>query len=141
DGAVLSDRERKAGIGVTDAVVLDVGALAELDPFIVAAQHRTEPDAGAALQAYLADDSRGIGDEIIAVGGKIGPLPVQFVDRHAKSPFGGDLGTAEIVRPAPRRRAASSGRKCRSSCSRSRRSRSPSSRTRSGAARSGRRAA
>ena len=33
-------------IGMERRVVLDLRALAELDPFIVAAQHRAEPDAG-----------------------------------------------------------------------------------------------
>ena len=73
----------KPAIGVAGAIVLDVGALAELDPFVVAAQHRAEPDAGALLQSHLADHGCGVGDEKIAVGGKIGPLPVEFVDRHA----------------------------------------------------------
>src|SRR6516162_9704533 len=82
NSAVLSDRERKAGIGVAGRAVLHIRAFADLDPLIVAAHHRTEPDAGAWLQAHLADYARGLSDEIVAVGGKVGSLPVEFVDRH-----------------------------------------------------------
>ena len=39
----------KPGIGVQRGVVLDLRAFAELDPLVVAAQHRAEPDAGLAL--------------------------------------------------------------------------------------------
>ena len=38
------------------AVILDVAALADLDPLVVAAQHGAEPDAGARLDPHLADD-------------------------------------------------------------------------------------
>src|SRR5262249_52943570 len=38
DDAILADIEGKAGIGVQHRVVLDLRALAELDPFVVAAQ-------------------------------------------------------------------------------------------------------
>src|SRR5262249_17017981 len=82
DGAVLADNKRKAEIGGTGRTILNIGALADLDPFIVAAQHRAEPDAGAGLQAYATDHARCFGDEIIAVGRKIGRLPVKLVDRH-----------------------------------------------------------
>src|SRR5262249_12219690 len=40
DGAVLADVERKAGIDMAGRVVLDVGALTDVDPVIVPAQHR-----------------------------------------------------------------------------------------------------
>src|SRR2546423_6153443 len=43
DRAVAADRERKAGVGVAGGIVLHVGALADLDPLIVAAQHPAEP--------------------------------------------------------------------------------------------------
>jgi hypothetical protein len=46
DGHVLADQQREAGIGVAGRIVLDVGALADLDPLIVTAQHRAEPDGG-----------------------------------------------------------------------------------------------
>ena len=48
DHAIGADGQRKAGIGVQRGIVLDLRALAELDPLVVAAQHRAEPDAGIA---------------------------------------------------------------------------------------------
>ena len=42
-------------------VVLDLRALAELDPFIVAAHDRVEPDAGIVLQPHLADHRDPVG--------------------------------------------------------------------------------
>src|SRR5579883_2567702 len=55
DGDALADRHRLSGIGMNDAVILDIGARADGDPFIVAAQHRAEPDAGAGHQTDLSD--------------------------------------------------------------------------------------
>ena len=110
----------KAGIGVAGGIVLHVGAFADLDPLIVAAQHRAEPHAGRILEAHLADHDRGIRDEIVSVRGKIGPLPVEFVDRHRKKvSVRGDLGIAagagsseagSRLRPARLRHAASSAK-------------------------------
>jgi len=45
DRAILSDRQRKATIGVTGRIVLHIGIFADLDPLVVAAQYRAEPDA------------------------------------------------------------------------------------------------
>ena len=45
DRAVLADGQRKSLVGVAGRVVLHIGALADLDPLIVAAQDRAEPDA------------------------------------------------------------------------------------------------
>src|SRR4051812_47202633 len=64
-------------------IVLHVGILADLDPLIVAAQHRAEPYAGGILEPDAADHRGGVGDEIVSVAGKSGRLPVEFVDRHA----------------------------------------------------------
>ena len=58
DGAVGADHERKAHVGVEDAVVLNIGARADGDPFIVAAQHAAEPDIGVFLQLDAADELR-----------------------------------------------------------------------------------
>ena len=62
DDAIRPDRHREAGIGVQRRVVLDLRALAELDPLVVAAQHRAEPDAGVELEPHLADQRRVLGD-------------------------------------------------------------------------------
>ena len=127
-------------------IVLHVGAFADLDPLIVAAQHRAEPDAGRVQKAHLADHDGGIRDEIVSVRGEFRPLSVEFVDRHSKKvSVTGDLGIAAgagsseqagVSGQHARRRAASSGKTCRTSGSRSRKARSPSSRIRSGGARS-----
>ena len=95
DGAVVADRQRKAAVGVAGAIVLHVGAFADLDPLIVAAQHRAEPHAGRIQKAHLADHDGGICDEIISVCGEFRSLSVEFVDRHSKKvSVDGDLGTA-----------------------------------------------
>ncbi|MNG08870.1 hypothetical protein D3C84_922570 [compost metagenome] len=39
--------------------VLDVAVLADVDQFVIAAQHRAEPDVGTGLQAHLADQRGG----------------------------------------------------------------------------------
>src|SRR5262249_20158727 len=135
DGAVGADDERKAEIGVAGRAVLHVRAFADLDPFIVAAQDGAGPDPGAGPQPYAADHSRGLRDEIIAVGGKVGRLPVKLVNRHEglllrttlAQRDGGFQATAtrwnarrrRWITPEILRRGASSERRCRSSCSRS----------------------
>ena len=58
DGAVCADGQRRAHVGVQHAAILHVGVLAHRDQFIVAAQHRAEPDAGISRQPHLADDAR-----------------------------------------------------------------------------------
>src|SRR5262249_22678673 len=60
-------------------------------PLIVATQHSAEPDTGRFQQAHLADHHSGVGNEIASVLGKIGPLPVELVDRHECLPFAGDI--------------------------------------------------
>ena len=92
DRAVFSDLQGEARVGVAGRIVLHVRTFADLDPFIVAAQHRAEPDARRAQQPHLADHGRGVGDEVVAVGGKLGRLPVKFVDRHRNLLSEGDLG-------------------------------------------------
>ena len=94
DRAVPADRQREAAVGVAGRIVLHVGAFADLDPFIVAAQHRAEPDARRTQEANLADDDGGVGNEVVSVRGQIGALSVQFVDRHACLLSASDIGTA-----------------------------------------------
>src|SRR5262249_61014932 len=55
DGASCTDRERKADVGVQDAVLLNVRTFADLDPFVVAPQARPIPDAGVALEPHRPD--------------------------------------------------------------------------------------
>ncbi len=80
DGAVLADGQGKALVGVARAVVLHIGALTDLDPFVVAAQHRAEPDTRLLQQTDLADHIGRVGDKVISAGRKIRSLPVEFVD-------------------------------------------------------------
>src|SRR4029450_9509603 len=91
DGDVLADGERVTGVGVTGRIVLNVGALAELDPLIIATQDRAEPDGGRLQEAHLADHDGSVGNEIASVLRKVGPLPVELVDRHQCLPFAGDI--------------------------------------------------
>src|SRR5690606_9993560 len=68
DGHAFADRQRKAHVGVQHAAILDVGVLTNVDKLVVAAQHGVEPDAGAGLEADLADQT-GVGsDPALRVG-------------------------------------------------------------------------
>ena len=51
------------------------GAFAELDPFVVAAQHRAPPDARVLLQPHAADHDRGLGDPVGLSAGSSGACP------------------------------------------------------------------
>src|SRR3954470_22795348 len=55
DRDVGADGEREAGVGMEDAVVLHVAPLPDRDRLVVAAQDRTPPDRGVALEPDLAD--------------------------------------------------------------------------------------
>jgi hypothetical protein len=70
DRAVRPDDERKAHVGVENAVLLNIGAGADRDPLIVAAQHAAEPDIGVLLQRDAADDVRAWSHEEPAGGRK-----------------------------------------------------------------------
>ena len=83
DDTIAADGQGKPGIGVQRGIVLDLRPLAELDPFIVAAQNRAEPDTGLSLKPHTADQHRGIGDVKSALAGKFGRLSVEFVNRHS----------------------------------------------------------
>jgi hypothetical protein len=56
DGASSLHRERIARIGVEHAIVLDIAALANVDPLFVATQNRAIPDIGAVTEADAADE-------------------------------------------------------------------------------------
>src|SRR5262249_34461182 len=84
--AIVADADREAWIGMERRVVLDLRALAELDPIVVAAQDRAEPDAGIGLEAHPADHGRGVGHPIAPVGRQFRPLPVKLKDRHVALP-------------------------------------------------------
>src|SRR6476661_10588751 len=85
DRAILSDGQWKAHVGMAGCVILHIGVFADLDPLVVAAQHRAEPNAGAIEQANPADHRGSVGDEVVSVCREFGRLPVQFVDRHRSS--------------------------------------------------------
>ena len=53
DHAIRPDGHRETQVGVQRRIVLDLRALAEFDPLVVAAQHRAEPDAAIGLAAAL----------------------------------------------------------------------------------------
>src|SRR6516165_10861554 len=85
DHAIRPDRHREAGIGVQSGIVLNLRALAELDPFVVAAQDRAKPDAGIALKPHLADQGRRRRDPIAALLRQFRTHSVEFID-HAEPP-------------------------------------------------------
>ena len=100
--AVAADGQRKSRVGVQRRVVLDLRALAELDPFVVAAQDRAEPDAGFGLEPHAADQHRSFRHIELAVAGKFGRLTVELVNRHSALLAGGaNLPERELSREAP----------------------------------------
>src|SRR5271154_6728227 len=56
DRAILPDIHGKAHVGMQHRILLNVGAGAEENPLVVAAQRRAEPDAAVVAQHYVADD-------------------------------------------------------------------------------------
>src|SRR5450830_1803753 len=84
DHTIAADDERKSRIGVQRGIILDLRALAELDPFVVAAQHRAEPDARLRLQPHAADQRGRVGDVILALAWKFRRLSVDFIDGHSR---------------------------------------------------------
>src|SRR5207249_5662591 len=72
-----------AGVDVDRAVVLDVGARADREAVVVAAQYGAEPDARAGADHDVADHGRGLGDE--GVAGHVGACPRVF-DQHVTTP-------------------------------------------------------
>jgi len=82
DDAVRSDGHGKTGIGMQRRIILDLGPRAELDPFVIAAQDRTKPDAGIGFQPYLPDEGRRRRYPITAFLRQFWMYSVQFVN-HA----------------------------------------------------------
>jgi hypothetical protein len=80
------------------AIVLNLRALAELDPFVVAAQHGAEPDAAIGLQPHLADDRRARRDPIAALPAS--PASVRRVRRSCET-----LDCAMRCRSSPQEQA------------------------------------
>src|SRR5512137_1165525 len=102
DDAIAADRHGKSRIGVECRIILDLRPLTELDPFIVAAQNRAKPDARFRFKPYTADQNRGIGDIVLAVGGKFRRLSIELINRHSRlSANGGELARTKTMREAP----------------------------------------
>ena len=77
------NRQRKSHIGMQDAAILHIAALADMDQLIIAAQHRAEPDAGLAVDPHLADQ-HGVGrDPTLAIGRQDRGDAVEFIDRQS----------------------------------------------------------
>ena len=82
DHAVVADCHWKSRISVQRGIVLDLRPLAELDPFIVAAQDRAKPDARLRFEPHASDQNRSIRNVVLTIGGKF-RAPVRQVDRLA----------------------------------------------------------
>src|SRR5262249_25604056 len=112
DDAILADGEGKARIGVQHRVVLDLGALAQLDPLVVPAQHRVEPNAGVGLEPHAPNDDGTLGDPITAIRRQLRRLAVKLEDCHSRPPLSeaATLPCGATVSEAPPRRFARSAR-------------------------------
>src|SRR5262249_30767256 len=80
--ALPPDRQRKSRIGVQGGIVLDLRTLAELDPFIVAAQDCPKPYARFGLQPHATDQHRSFGNVELPLGRKFPCLSLEPVNRH-----------------------------------------------------------
>src|SRR5262249_36504377 len=90
DRAAAADRQREARIGVHYSVLLDIAVSAELDQFVVAADHRAEPDTCGAAEAHPTDQH---GIRRNPVGRGVIELrldPIERIDRHEASLVPGD---------------------------------------------------
>ena len=82
DRAVFADIERKANVGVQRRAFLDIGARADANAFVVAAQRRAEPHAAILAEHDVADDA-GVGrDPESARGGQNRAAFVEGVNGH-----------------------------------------------------------
>src|SRR5262249_25084366 len=81
-GAPRTDRQRKAGIGVERAVVLDVGALSDFNPFVIAAEDCAEPDAHPDPYPHSSDNYRCFCDIKLIGRCRIGLLSTETEQRH-----------------------------------------------------------
>jgi hypothetical protein len=82
DGAVLTDGQRKAQVGVQQRSILHVGAGANEYFFDVAAQDGAEPDRHTGFEPHLADDVRARRDPEPAVAWENGRDAIECVNRH-----------------------------------------------------------
>jgi len=67
DAGVLFDQSRQIFGAMDDRVVLDVGALPDLDRRLIASQHRAEPNARAGRDLDIADQHSGRCDVCIGM--------------------------------------------------------------------------
>src|ERR1700744_2613942 len=83
DRHAASDRHRLSGIGVNDAVVLDIRILAYGDPVVIAPDNSAEPDACILSESDLTDQN-GIGrNPVFAFRGQYRLQSVQRINRHS----------------------------------------------------------
>ena len=94
DRDVAAHERRLVTVAVDHGGVLHVAAVADLDAFVVGAQHGVEPDAGAIAQVHVADQLRARGHvKIVARGDQ--PLAFEFKN-HAASPSGSNRRAASM---------------------------------------------
>ncbi len=84
---VLADLDRKAGVGMHDAAILDVASAAQPQLLGVAAQHHAEPNACILFEHHSADDLRAVGHP--GAFGHVWPVFVKLVERHEMCSEGG----------------------------------------------------
>src|SRR4029079_15111993 len=112
DDAILADGEGETGVGVQRAIVLDLAPGADLDPLVIAAQYRAVPNADIGMERHAPDDGGGLGDPIEAICGKLRSLPIELINRHARSslpaarraPFPARLRVSSLCDEAPNSR-------------------------------------
>lgn len=81
-GAPGSHCQRKAKIGVHNAVILYITAFADMDQLIIAPEHRAEPDACFASKSYLPNEYCVRSYPIVSIGRKFGRDPVETINWH-----------------------------------------------------------
>src|SRR5262245_14635792 len=118
DDAIGADHQGKAGIGVQRGIVLHLAALADLDPFVVAAQDRAEPNAGEGLEPHASDHRCILGDPAASVRRQLGGLTVKLVVRQAVLPGSARCrGDASPRQAAPWRRTMPQAARYAKNCS------------------------
>jgi hypothetical protein len=83
NSAAVTDREWKARVSMESTVILDVGPLANFNPFIVTAKHRTKPNASANFYPHLANDDSRICYITMIGRCHVRFLPTQTIERHS----------------------------------------------------------
>jgi len=84
DGAAAPDLEGQALVGVEDAMLLNIGLVADLEILVVAAKHGPIPNGHATAEGDFADDIRVWSDKKIADGGKCWGDTVESQNRHGE---------------------------------------------------------